>query len=142
MTAKLVIPAPPLEIQLKLDTYPAAARKMLLALRAQIFTCAHNLTITDLVESQKWGEAAYSCKSGSTLRIDYKASNPDYCAVYFHCQSKLVATFKALYGDTFKYEGKRAILLPIAHAIPEQLNHCIRLALQYHQVKHLPLLGA
>lgn len=142
MGNNIAIPPPPIEIQLKLDSYPADARRKLLALRANIFECAHSLAITDLVESQKWGEPAYSCKQGSTLRIDYKASNPEYCAVYFHCQSKLVETFKALYGDTFIYEGKRAILLPTHKGTPSQLNHCIGLALQYHLVKHLPLLGA
>ena len=99
--------------------------------------------ITDLEETLKWGEPSYLTKFGSTIRIDWKPSAPKHYAMYFHCQSKLVATFKEVYPHTFHYQGNRAIVLDIKAKLPEkELKHCITLALTYHKVKHLPLLGA
>ena len=82
----------------------------------------------------------YSC---STIRIDWKESKPNQYAMYFHCQTKLVDTFKELYKHVFQFEGNRAILFGLDDRIPEnELRHCIFLALTYHRVKHLPMLGA
>jgi hypothetical protein len=54
-----------------------------------------------------------------------------------------VDTFKGVYGDVFKYEGSRAIAFEMNDTIPtKELKHCINLALRYHKLKHLPLLGA
>ncbi len=40
------------------------------------------------------------------------------------------------------FEGKRAIVFRESDELPvEQLKHCVSLALTYHRVKHLPLLG-
>ncbi len=53
--------------------------------------------------------------------------------MYFHCQTDLVATFRELYPDEFRYDGNRCILFKAADAIPEQpLRHCLALALTYH----------
>jgi hypothetical protein len=54
-------------------------------------------------------------------------------AVYFHCQTDLVATFRELYPDEFRYGGNRSILFNTDDAIPEPaLRHCVALALTYH----------
>ena len=53
-------------------------------------------------------------------------------AVYFHCQTNLVATFRELYPE-LSYGGNRSILLDAADQIPETaLRHCVALALTYH----------
>ncbi|WP_422104101.1 hypothetical protein [Winogradskyella sp.] len=47
-----------------------------------------------------------------------------------------------IFHNTFDFEGKRAIVFPLDHEIPrEELKYCIRAALTYHKVKHLPTLG-
>ena len=75
--------------------------------------------------------------------MDWKDSKPDEYAMYFHCQTKLVDTFKELYGDKFEFEGNRAIVFGRDEKIAEnELKHCLSIALNYHKVKHLPLLGA
>ena len=57
--------------------------------------------------------------------------------------TSLVDTFRELYGDVFMFEGNRAIVFGEADEIPvAELKHCISLALTYHRVKRLPLLGA
>jgi len=75
--------------------------------------------------------------------MDWKAKKPDQYALYFKCTSKLVETFRALYGDTFAYENNRALVFSLTQEeIPEkELKVCIGMALRYHKVKHLPSLG-
>ena len=53
--------------------------------------------------------------------------------MFFHCQSRLVESFRFLYPQTFTFEGKRALLFGLRDKIPEdELRHCIALALTYH----------
>ena len=89
------------------------------------------------------GEPSYLTTGGSTLRIDWKAKAPDQYAMYFNCNTSLVTTFKGLYGDLFTFEVNRAIVFGENDELPvEELKHCVSLALTYHRVKRLPLLGA
>ena len=54
----------------------------------------------------------------------------------------MIPTIKKVYGDSFKYDGNRAIVFDIHSEIPtEKLNNCIQMALTYHKYKHLPFLG-
>jgi hypothetical protein len=71
--------------------------------------------------------------SGSTIRIDGLRRDPEKLALYFHCQSGLVETFKNHYGSALTFEGNRAILLDANLALPKDaLAHCISLALTHH----------
>ena len=98
--------------------------------------------IDNLEETLRWGEPSYITKKGSTIRIDWKESNPEQYAMYFHCKTKLVDTFKELYRDKMKFEGNRAIIFNEHEQIPvEELKHCILLSLTYHSRKHLWMLG-
>ena len=75
--------------------------------------------------------------------MGWKGKTPGRYAIYFNCNSSLVETFKAVYGEVFTFEGKRAIVFGANDEIPvEELKHCISLALTYYRVKRLPLLGA
>jgi hypothetical protein len=123
--------------------YPAPMRKKLLFLRQLVFDTAAQLEdVGEVEETTKWGEPSYVTRTGSTIRMDWKPSAPDQYAMYFHCQSKLVNTFKELYRDTFTYQGNRAIVFDKQDQVPvEELKHCIALALTYQRRKHLPLLG-
>jgi uncharacterized protein DUF1801 len=88
-----------------------------------------------LEETLKWGQVSYlTCesKSGSTIRIDQVKSEPDKYALYFHCQTNLVETFRELYPNLV-YGGNRCILLNASQALPKDaLRHCVALALTYH----------
>lgn len=95
-----------------------------------------------LEETLKWGEPSYVTKHGSTLRMDWKARSPDQYALYFQCSSRLVPTFKVVFGELFQYEGSRAIIFKVGEAIPkDEVRQCIAMTLNYHKLKHLPLLG-
>ncbi|RDI57728.1 hypothetical protein [Microvirga subterranea] len=60
-------------------------------------------------------------------------SGHDHFAVFFHCRTGLVPTFRALYPDEFTFHGRRAIVLPVGSSLPAYaLRHCLTLALTYH----------
>lgn len=120
------------------EAYPHAMRRKLLALRELIFhTAASTPGVGELEETLKWGEPAYltSCsKSGSTVRIGWKATRPAEYAMYFNCQTTLVDTFKTLFPHDFQYEGNRAIVFQEAQPLPvDTLAFCVAAALTYHR---------
>jgi hypothetical protein len=120
--------------------YPPPIKSKLLALRRLIFDTARTTRgVGRLEESLKWGQPSYltkESKSGSTIRIDQVKSGTGQYAVYFHCQTDLVATFRELYPHEFSYGGNRRILFGAGDRIPEAaLRHCIALALTYHLAK-------
>lgn len=126
----------------KFNDYPQNVQPILKQLRSLIFKVAEESQL-DLEETLKWGEPSYSAKQGSPIRMDWKAKTPNEYYLFFHCQTKLIDTFKELYGDSLQFQGNRAIVLNLSNNMPEPiLKHCIALALNYHKVKHLPLLGA
>ncbi|MGY3440909.1 MULTISPECIES: DUF1801 domain-containing protein [unclassified Bradyrhizobium] len=118
------------------DAYPAPVKTRLLALRRLIFeTAKATKGVGALQETLKWGQPSYltpETGSGSTIRIDQVKPATDQVAVYFHCQTNLVETFRELYPE-LSYSGNRAILLDVAGKLPEaELRHCVGLALTYH----------
>lgn len=127
----------------KFKTYPPKVRKKLEVLRKLVLDTAKEIDdVNEIEETLKWGEPSYLVKKGSTLRIDWKEKTPDQYAMYFKCTSKLVETFKIVYGDTFNYEKTRAIIFKINDKVPtKELKKCIGAALQYHTLKNTPNLG-
>jgi Domain of unknown function (DU1801) len=117
-------------------SYPADVRRRLMDLRELVFeTAAGTDGVGALTEALKWGQPSFLTEetgSGTTVRIDGLKKSDGY-AIYFHCQSGLVGQFKELYPDTFRYEGKRAILFDLKDRVPvKALRHCIGLALTHH----------
>lgn len=125
-------------------SYPKNMRKHLMHLRQLVFDAASETDgVGEIEETLKWGEPSYLVKGGSTIRMDWKNKNPDQYAVYFNCKSKLVDTFREVYGDKFKFEGNRAIVFSDTDKVPDEaLKHCFSMSLTYHKIKNIPLLGA
>jgi len=123
--------------------YPASVRKKLMRLRQLVLEVASETEgVEGLQETLKWGEPSYLTKGGSTVRMGWKKSRPDQYALYFHCKTTLVDTFRVLYSDIFRFEGNRAIIFAAGDEIPvDEVKHCVYLSLTYHRKKHLPLLG-
>jgi Domain of unknown function (DU1801) len=118
------------------DACPKPVKSKLLALRRLIFATAKSTAgVGALEEALKWGQVSYltsKTKSGSTIRIDRVKSAANQYAIYFHCQTDLVSTFRELY-PALTYGGNRSILLDAAEELPEEaLRHCVALALTYH----------
>jgi hypothetical protein len=123
-------------VEAAFEAYPKPLKARLLALRRLIFDAARTVEgVGPLQETLKWGQPSYltpQTKSGSTIRIDRMKSANQY-AIYFHCQTNLVETFRELYPTELSYSGNRAIILNAADAVPEPaLRHCVALALTYH----------
>ena len=121
-------------------SYPANIRRKLLALRELIFNVAASTEgIGLLEESLKWGEPAYitaQSKSGSTIRLGWKKSNPAQVAIYFNCQTNLVESFRTLFGSELKFQGNRAIVFDNDEVVPKDaVRFCIAAALTYHRDK-------
>lgn len=131
------------QVDEKFAAYPNEIKVKLSYLRNLIIETATECeTLNQLEETLKWGEPSYLAKKGSTIRIDWKPKTPHQYAMYFKCTSKLVPTFREVYGDLFTYENNRAILFDLDDSIPTQeLKACIEMALTYHSIKHKPLLG-
>ncbi|WP_185232758.1 DUF1801 domain-containing protein [Teredinibacter franksiae] len=132
-----------IDVKEKFDSYPADARKLLLEIRSAIITTAAQEGVGNLIETLKWGEPSYIAKKGSTVRIDWKPKNPDKVSIFFSCKTNLIETFREIYGDRIKTVGNREIEIPISAFPPmPELRACLSMALRYHTIKHLPLLGA
>ena len=119
------------------DAYPPKIRRKLLALRELIFrTAASTEGVGELEEALKWGEPAYvtaQSRSGSTVRIGWKKSTPSQYAMYFHCQTNLVETFRSLFPREFTFEGHRAIVFHESDTVPvDAIAFCVAAALTYH----------
>ena len=132
-----------MEVKKVFNTYPNNIRVKMMLLRQLVLDTAAEIDgVKSIEETLKWGEPSYITKHGSTVRMDWKKSKPDQYAMYFHCKTKLVDTFKELYKDQLKFESNRAIVFNINDKTPvNELKHCISLSLTYHTIKHLPMLG-
>ncbi len=123
-----------------LRAYPSPLRKKLAAVRRLILDTARKMEgVGAIEETLKWDQPSFLTSqsgSGSTIRIDALKSDPERYALYFHCRTNLVSTFRNAYPEIFRYEGNRAIILRADDALPEEpLRHCIALALTYHRDK-------
>jgi hypothetical protein len=115
---------------------PRPLQSKLLALRLIFDTAKATKGVGALQEALKWGQPSYltpETKSGSTIRIDGDKSAPNRYAIYFHCRTDLVGTFRELYPTELSFDGNRSILLDAGEKLPESaLRHCVALALTYH----------
>jgi Domain of unknown function (DU1801) len=136
-SAKRVVSKTSGEVEAVFDAYPRPLKARLLALRRLILqTAKATAGVGTLQETLKWGQPSYltaETKSGSTIRIDQVKSAANQYAIYFHCQTDLVETFRELYPTQFRYGGNRCILFDAADKPPDAaLRHCVALALTYH----------
>ncbi len=125
------------EVAAVFAAYPKKMRTRLLFLRQLIFDVASGIEgVGEIEETLKWGQPSYltlQTKSGSLIRIDQVKSNDEQYAMYFHCQTTLVDTYKEMYRNLFEFGGNRSILFNVKNKVPvEELSYCIALALTYH----------
>jgi len=91
------------EVESIFNNYPEAVRSKMLQLRKLIIETAREMDeVSQLEETLKWGEPSYLTKHGSTLRIDWKRKKPKQYAMYFKCTSRLIPSFKMVYGKLFE----------------------------------------
>ena len=122
------------------DAYPKEIKLKLMFLRQLIFDVASRTDgVGEIEETLRWGQPSYlttQSRSGSLVRIGQIKSQKGKYAMYFHCQTTLVDTFKEMYQDVFKFGGNRSINFSEEDKVPvEELSHCISMALTYHLSK-------
>ena len=140
MTAVAIKTSP--QFEEKFTSYPDHIQKKMLHLRDLVHQVAKDIPMSELEETLKWGEPSFITKRGSTLRMDWKPKSPDRYAMYFSCSSRLVETFRMVFGDALTYEGKRAIVFDLDAPISDDiLKRCIKATLLYHEVKKDVKLG-
>ena len=124
-----------------IGAYPKEIQERILQLRQLVFAVAKELDLS-LTETLKWNEPSYLTDGGSTVRISWRKAYPNHYGMFFNCKTSLIETFKEIYPHEFNYEGNRAVVFSLDDEIPEkELKHCIELSLNYHEIKHFPLLG-
>ncbi len=126
-----------IEIENHFSAYPNDIRQRLMAVRELIFSeASRSEEIGELEETLKWNQPAYlttKTKSGSTIRIDWYKKDPGKVALFFHCQTDLVETFREIFPECFTYEKNRALIIEKGGKLQEkELRHCISMALTYH----------
>lgn len=132
-----------IDVKKKFDAYPKQAKTRLLMIRGSILELSNKDDIGEITETLKWGEPSYITPKGSTVRIGWNPKNIERVSVYFNCKTTLIETFREIYCDTFQFVGNREVTLPVSGEIPlMELMACISMSLRYHNIKHLPLLGA
>ena len=117
--------------------YPASIRAKLMELRQLIYDVASETDgVGELLETLRWGQPSYitaQSGSGTLIRIDQMASQPGTYAMYFHCQTTLVETFRKIFHDDFTFVGNRSLLFRVGGTVPvSKLRRCVALALTYH----------
>jgi len=131
-------PTPPFDcpdVAAAFARFPDAARPGIMALRAQIFAVAADIPgMGPVQETLKWGQPAYltpTTRAGSTLRLGVPKSGG--YAIFAHCQTTIIADFRALFGPDFTYDGNRAVVFDGATTPdPDKLRILIASALTYH----------
>jgi hypothetical protein len=131
----VIAPPLPREVSRAFDAFPAPIGKRLLQVRELIFaTAAAHEEVGRLTETLKWGEPAYLTEktgSGSTIRLG-RVKDCEHAAILFNCKTTLIDTFRERFPDQFEYRQTRALLLPVAGALPKRpLSVCLSLALTY-----------
>lgn len=130
-------------VRRRVECYPGEAKECFELIRELIFKTVAEQKLTGFEETLKWGEPAYLTEQGSTVRVDWKPTSPDHIWLFFNCRTVLVETIREVYGDVFIYQKNRALGLPLNEPVPiHELQHSLCMALNYHTLKHRPLLGA
>lgn len=117
------------------EHFPASISSTLQEIRSLIIDVKDNdATIGELSEVLRWGQLSYlttSPKTGSMIRLGLsKCEKP---AMFFHCGTTLVDTFRTQYSHLFEFEGNRAMVIQESvDACEVELRDCITQALTYH----------
>ncbi len=124
-------------VQAAFAEIPEPLRGKLLRIRRLIFeTAVRTEGVGEITETLKWGQPSYLTekpKSGSTIRLGFTKESPSRAALFCHCQTDLISSYRELYRDQFDFEGNRALIVRSETPFPKKaLSHCIALALTYH----------
>lgn len=117
-------------------SWPPRAQAAFHTIRGLLREIATDPRIGPLTETLKWGEPAFlteATKSGSALRVAWKARAPGRIGLYVNCRTSLAETVREIHPYAFTFEGRRGLLVALDRPLPEQaVRHAADLALRYH----------
>ncbi|KMJ45673.1 hypothetical protein AB204_07510 [Xenorhabdus khoisanae] len=121
------------EVHSVFNNYPERYQKQLLTIRELIFDIASKTEGVGLItETLKWRQPSYltlETRSGTTIRLD--RFGDEQVAIFFHCQTTLIDTFRTLFPE-LTYSKNRAIVLDPKTDLPtNELSICIEMSLTY-----------
>lgn len=126
-------------IQSIIEDWPRLAQTHFMALRGIVHDAANTAEVGKLCETLKWNEPAWLPAKrgiGSTLRTCWSPKRPNALGVFLNCNSSLPETMRSLYPNSFGFEGKRSLFMPLDKPLPmDALHHCAHLTLTYHRAK-------
>ena len=118
------------EVAAAYDRWTPEQRSALLSVRALIYDEAMAGGVGEIGETLKWGEPSYvpvAARTGTPVRLSVTKQGAP--AVFAHCQTQVVPAFREAFGDAFRYDGNRAVLIgPDTEALRRMIRH----ALTYH----------
>ena len=130
--------SPPEDVAAALGQIPAMHQTGLQKLRQLILEVADELDAAPVNEVLRWGQPSFlpaRQRDGTAIRLGISADGR-HLAMFFHCQSTVLADFQDQFPDDFRYEGRRAIwFAPGEDLQPDKLRLCIGHALTYHARK-------
>lgn len=119
--------------------WPNAAQNTALSVRTLCWRVAEAAGIGPLSESLKWGQPAWrpiKPRTGSTLRISWRADAPDRLDLFVDCKTDLAARFTAQFPDAFDSDARRRLTIATVAPVPEDaLRHLAHQTFTYHRRK-------
>ena len=121
------------EVEQVINSYSSEVKSEILSLRELIFeTALEDTRIGEIEETLRWGEPTYLTKSKSGTMIRIAQKDPNTYAIYVHCQTSLIETFREMFPK-LTFEGNRAIVFDVKDNIPKkEIKQCFLYALTYN----------
>ncbi len=86
--------------------------------------------VGEVTETLKWGQPSYATATGTPVRLGVVTSGQP--ALFVHCQTRVIADARAVFGQELGFEGNRAVVLPVDAATSDDaLRQIIHAALTY-----------
>lgn len=131
----------PPEIQNVLLDWPQTAQARFQELRKIVIeTAAAHAAVGPLTETLKWGEPSFLTqigRSGSTLRIAWKAKHPTEIGLFVICHTDLIEQVRTHYPTAFRYDGSRAAYQCLTQPIPsDAVSYLAMRAQTFHLKEH------
>lgn len=135
MAAPLDTSIIPADVQAVFNSFAPQEQKALLNIRTILFDMAAETSgVGAIEETLKWGQPSYLTtkpKSGTTIRLGVPEKG--CVAMYVHCSTTVIESFRDVYADIYRTEGKRAVYFDLQEPLPEDaVKTLIHMALTYH----------
>lgn len=129
------VPAPSGVVAEWRRSVPDELRGRLDRLREIVHEVAADENAAPVIEELKWGQPSFRSPHGiesTPIRLGW--TDDGDAALLTHCRSRVIPEFRAAFGDRFRYDGTRAVLLgPDDDVDAPEIADLVRHALTYRR---------